>query len=341
MDLKQVATQRVVPVLRDEVYAEVELVQACCAEITDKRQTSNILRELTTLYPFSKDSWLKRVKNDGLGLLVFNQGAQGSTPGGTQVLIMVQNSDSGPIDLEQIRSCLHNLAGLGELFVTPVPKEKPLTRKQFNSSTVHWPTHFYENKRLEEHLNGSRFSASELDKIEAFMREALAVAHSHDTVHTQHDSCTGAIIVDPVSNVVVARATNCPTHLLKHAVMVCIDEVASVQGGGVWGGGEAGSHDDGCGGSTAAILPQKRAKSGQQYLCSGYDLFTTVEPCVMCAMALVHARIGRVFYGCADEHGGALGSRYKIHTLQGVNHHFEVYGAVLELECQQLHFTEL
>lgn len=65
---------------------------------------------------------------------------------------MVQNSDSGPIDLEQIRSCLHNLAGLGELFVTPVPKEKPLTRKQFNSSTVHWPTHFYENKRSVSHL---------------------------------------------------------------------------------------------------------------------------------------------------------------------------------------------
>lgn len=53
-----------------------------------------------------------------------------------------------------------------------------------------------------------------------------------------------------------------------------------------------------------------------------------------CAMALVHSRIRRVFYGCADSITGALGSRYKIHTQAGLNHHFEVFRGVLEEECR-------
>ena len=50
-------------------------------------------------------------------------------------------------------------------------------------------------------------------------------------------------------------------------------------------------------------------------------------------MALVHSRIGRVFYGCLNPSTGGLGSQYKIHTQQGINHHFEVYSRVLEQQC--------
>lgn len=53
-----------------------------------------------------------------------------------------------------------------------------------------------------------------------------------------------------------------------------------------------------------------------------------------CAMALVHSRIRRVFYGCSDNVLGALGSRYKIHTQTGLNHHFEVFSGLLEEECR-------
>ena len=53
-------------------------------------------------------------------------------------------------------------------------------------------------------------------------------------------------------------------------------------------------------------------------------------------MALVHSRIRRVFYGCSDNVLGALGSRYKIHTQTGLNHHFEVFSGVLEEECRSI-----
>lgn len=55
-----------------------------------------------------------------------------------------------------------------------------------------------------------------------------------------------------------------------------------------------------------------------------------------CSMALVHSRIRRVFYGCLNVFAGGLGSQYKIHTQQGINHHFEVFSRVLEHQCKEL-----
>ena len=54
-------------------------------------------------------------------------------------------------------------------------------------------------------------------------------------------------------------------------------------------------------------------------------------------MALVHSRIGRVFYGISNPSIGGLGSMYKIHSQVGINHHFEVYSGVKEKECHYLH----
>ena len=53
-------------------------------------------------------------------------------------------------------------------------------------------------------------------------------------------------------------------------------------------------------------------------------------------MALLHSRIQRVFYGCSTT-GGALGSKYKLHVMKALNHHFEVYKGLLKDECDKLH----
>lgn len=78
-----------------------------------------------------------------------------------------------------------------------------------------------------------------------------------------------------------------------------------------------------------------RVPSTSQYICTGYDVYVTREPCTMCAMALVHSRVRRVFYGCTSSQG-ALGTNIKLHTLKCLNHHYEVFAGILEKECKCL-----
>jgi tRNA(Arg) A34 adenosine deaminase TadA len=66
-------------------------------------------------------------------------------------------------------------------------------------------------------------------------------------------------------------------------------------------------------------------ETNKPYLCVGLDLYITREPCTFCAMALVHSRIGRVFYLSANPRSGALGSRYHLHADKRLNHSFGVW----------------
>jgi tRNA(adenine34) deaminase len=66
------------------------------------------------------------------------------------------------------------------------------------------------------------------------------------------------------------------------------------------------------------------------------DLVVTLEPCVMCAGALVQARIRRLVYGCRDEKAGAVDSLFVIGRDPRLNHRFEVTSGVLATECSEL-----
>src|SRR6266849_5010736 len=63
------------------------------------------------------------------------------------------------------------------------------------------------------------------------------------------------------------------------------------------------------------------------------DLYVTKEPCAMCAGALVHVRIHRVIFGCADVRGGAAGSVMTLLQHAAFNHRCEITAGVLEKEC--------
>ncbi|MFO0675151.1 MAG: tRNA adenosine(34) deaminase TadA [Polyangiaceae bacterium] len=62
-------------------------------------------------------------------------------------------------------------------------------------------------------------------------------------------------------------------------------------------------------------------------------LYVTLEPCPMCAGALVHARVRRVVYGCADPKGGAVDTLFSIGRDPRLNHRFEVERGVEEAAC--------
>ena len=66
------------------------------------------------------------------------------------------------------------------------------------------------------------------------------------------------------------------------------------------------------------------------------ELFVTLEPCLMCAGAMMHARIARVVYGASDLKTGAAGSVLNVFAEQRLNHHTQVQGGVLAEECSAM-----
>jgi tRNA(adenine34) deaminase len=79
-------------------------------------------------------------------------------------------------------------------------------------------------------------------------------------------------------------------------------------------------------------IRQASARLGTWRL-EGATLFATLEPCVMCAGALVHARVERLVYGCHDPKGGAVRTLFSIGLDPRLNHRFEVSAGVLGPEC--------
>ena len=78
------------------------------------------------------------------------------------------------------------------------------------------------------------------------------------------------------------------------------------------------------------------AKSLNNYRLSDTVLYVTLEPCLMCAAAMVHARVRRVVFGAWDPRTGAAGSMLDAFSLPGLNHRVDVFGGVLQAECAAL-----
>jgi tRNA(adenine34) deaminase len=92
-----------------------------------------------------------------------------------------------------------------------------------------------------------------------------------------------------------------------------------------------GGHDPSAHAEMAAL--RAGAKTLGNYRLPGCELYVTLEPCLMCAGAIMHARIARVVYGAHDPKTGACGSVVDAFANPRLNHHTNVVGGVLESEC--------
>jgi tRNA(adenine34) deaminase len=72
------------------------------------------------------------------------------------------------------------------------------------------------------------------------------------------------------------------------------------------------------------------------YRLTDTTLYVTLEPCVMCAAAIVHARVRRLVFGAWDPRAGGAGSITNVFALPGLNHRVDVFGGVLMEECARL-----
>ncbi len=78
------------------------------------------------------------------------------------------------------------------------------------------------------------------------------------------------------------------------------------------------------------------ASALRNYRLTEATLYVTLEPCVMCAGAMFHARIGRVVFGASDPKAGAAGSIVDLFKNERLNHHAQIQGGVLASECGAL-----
>ena len=134
------------------------------------------------------------------------------------------------------------------------------------------------------------------------MEQALACAHEAEAAG---EVPVGAVIVD-ITGAVVARAANAPiarNDPTAHAELLALRAAGRVLG---------------------------------NYRLPGCVLYVTLEPCVMCVGALVHARVARIVYGAPDPKTGACGSVFDLAANSKMNHRIEVIGGVLAEECGAL-----
>src|SRR6186997_2540717 len=78
------------------------------------------------------------------------------------------------------------------------------------------------------------------------------------------------------------------------------------------------------------------ARLAGNYRLTGATVYVTVEPCLMCVGALVHARVREVVYGAPEPKSGALVSSIRALESPGLNHRFEVTSGVLEEQCREI-----
>jgi len=145
------------------------------------------------------------------------------------------------------------------------------------------------------------YGASTSDEYERWMREALALAHA---AQTRGEVPVGAIVVR--DGAIVGRGGNAP--------IAASDPTAHAE---------------------IAALRVAGATLGN-YRLPDCDLYATLEPCAMCAGAIMHARIRRLVFGARDPKTGACGSIIDLFAETRLNHHTAVIGGVLADDCAKM-----
>ncbi|MDP8098483.1 tRNA adenosine(34) deaminase TadA [Pasteurella atlantica] len=139
------------------------------------------------------------------------------------------------------------------------------------------------------------------EKDEYFMKYALTLA---DKAEAEGEIPVGAVLVDNQGNI-IGEGYNQSISLCDPTAHAEIQAVRSA------------------------------AKFTKNYRLLDTTLYVTLEPCSMCAGAILHSRIGRLVFGASDYKTGAVGSRYHLFEDYKMNHFLEIQGGVLQDQCSQ------
>lgn len=281
------------------------------ADVKDNKKLSLLINLLQQVYPLTNQNKFKRVRKlESLDKSVM------------QVLLCPKETFKGLSN-----GLGDNLENLSEI---DLPIDKILTRKQYDLVVKnHWPVNFHLDKYIESLLDKSFMQKNEslMLKHDFYSRLTLELA--------QFSKSTSAVlIVDPRSDTVVASGIDTrDSHPLAHSVLNAIKNVSKRQLKEF-----KSTHDDlddvlnqflRANSNKYELLEENFRKSlnKDDYLCTNYNIYMSHEPCSMCAMALVHSRVSKVFYLLNTKYG-YLNSNLKLHCHKDLNHKYEAFEAV-------------
>ena len=265
------------------------------ATILDKTQIQKLTQHFIQLSSFNKYS-LKRIRQ--------------STSESDEKVFEMLISDSDKLEEipKEIGKYLDNIRQI------QLPYDMPLTREQFNRISSHWPIKFHEDKEIEILVN-NKFNIATDEKTllnhDKYARLALKISK-------ENFNKAVSVIVDPALNSIVSIGIddreNYPLH---HSTINALNNVSKKQ---------LSLEDDSTVLNDIVADFDIKKDDSSNYLCTNYHAYLTHEPCSMCAMALVHSRIFKVFYLHNVSHG-YLFSSCKLHTVKSLHHKFQVFKA--------------
>ncbi|KAF8840763.1 cytidine deaminase-like protein [Paxillus ammoniavirescens] len=268
----------------EEQIDDIELAQSWVVDIPEQKHIATMLK------------WLKQSGLDGDSLSHLKRiRRQGS-------------SSSLLLDTSQVPPELPPDIGLSAPYQLPVPCHPALTETSLRLKNTFWPTVYAPKRKWEPEkwtVGKIRWASDAMNHLKKESAKVTTTGELSIVAYVPKPYEDDAQGIRPF----VAHDTRTSTrHPLRHAALNVIRKVADFR---------------------AQQLPTKTTheeagKNGAQYLLTGLSLFITHEPCIMCAMALLHSRVKEVFYLVPMPKTGGCGGAACVPSLKGVNHRFSI-----------------